>query len=269
MRKTLMMISTLLAFILPLRAADTPLACNLGALTPAQRKEHAALTLKVMAAATKKDATSNGHVFHLDQGRVSVAEVGRWIALESRCCPFFDFQLTLARDEGPLVLQLSGGKGVREFMAAELGVPAGQPAGATVLDVWVTRVEELVVPAADAMPEERYGFVPTSGNFNGVRTFAGQVKHLAAANHQLAAKAIGEKPPAGTQNETAPESIRTKAEIMRYLKDSFAALHRAADSSESAERESFVIDALVHSSNHYGQVIEYLRMNGIVPPASR
>jgi hypothetical protein len=61
-----------------------------------------------------------------------------------------------------------------------------------------------------------------------VRTFAEQVKHLAAANYQLGSKALGVQPPAGTKNESAPESVKTKAEIMQYLRGSFSCLHRAA-----------------------------------------
>jgi hypothetical protein len=54
------------------------------------------------------------------------------------------------------------------------------------------------------------------------------VKHLAAANYQLATAALGEGPPAGTDHETAPERVKTKAQVMDYLKGSFASLHRAA-----------------------------------------
>ena len=150
-----------------------------------------------------------------------------------------------------------------------------------VLEFWISDTERLVVPAAEAMPEASYSFAPTSAQFKGVRTFAEQVKHLAAANYQLGAGALGEGPPAGTQNESAPSSIRAKAEIMEYLRGSFACLHRAAAAINEKNmnepiaakggrtRMWLLIDAVVHSSNHYGQMVEYLRMNGIVPPASR
>lgn len=150
-----------------------------------------------------------------------------------------------------------------------------------VVDFWVTNTEQLLVPAADAMPEAKYSFAPSNGEFSGVRTFAQQIKHLAAANYQLAAGALGEEPPAGTDHETAPDSVRTKAEIMDYLKGSFASLHRAAaflnnsnmddpiPSKGNRTRLLLLIDAVVHSSNHYGQMVEYLRMNNIIPPASR
>jgi hypothetical protein len=151
-----------------------------------------------------------------------------------------------------------------------------------VMDLWVTKTEQLVIPAADALPEGSYDFVPTAGQFTGVRTFAEQVKHLAAANYLLAAKALGERPPIGTVNETAPPSVKTKAEILDYLKGSFASLHRASArinvqnvedpvilGKETQNAVGAVIDALAHAQNHYGQMVEYLRMNRIVPPDSR
>ena len=160
-------------------------------------------------------------------------------------------------------------------------VPAEDHTVSQVLEFWISETERLVVPAAEAMPESSYAFAPTNGAFKDVRTFAEQVKHLAAANYQLGAGALGEDPPAGTQNESAPASIRTKAEIMEYLKGSFACLHRAAATTNEKNmnepiaakggrtRMWLLVDAVAHSSNHYGQMVEYLRMNGIVPPASR
>jgi hypothetical protein len=150
-----------------------------------------------------------------------------------------------------------------------------------VVDFWVTTTEQLVVPAAEAMPEGKYSFVPSNGEFSGVRTFGEQVKHLAAANYQLAAATLGEEPPAGTDHETAPDSVKTKAQIMDYLKGSFTSLHRAAaalnentmgdpiPSKGNGTRLLMLIDAVVHSSEHYGRIVEFLRMNNIVPPASR
>jgi uncharacterized damage-inducible protein DinB len=155
---------------------------------------------------------------------------------------------------------------------------------AQVVDARVTTIEQDTVPAAEAMPEDRYSFAPTGGGFAGVRTFAEQVKHLAAANYQIASAILGEEPPAGTQNEAAPPSVKTKAQILEYLRGSFAFLHRAAatitpenitepipGTSGTWERTRLgrLMDALVHSANHYGQMVEYLRMNGIIPPASR
>jgi hypothetical protein len=165
--------------------------------------------------------------------------------------------------------------------AAQKQAPPEAKTVSQVLEFWISDIEHLVVPAAEAMPQAKYSFAPTNGEFQGVRTFAEQVKHLAAANYQLGAGAFGEHPPAGTQDESAPPSIQTKAEIVEYLKGSFACLHRAAATINEKKmnepiaakggrtRMWLLIDAVAHSSNHYGQMVEYLRMNGIVPPASR
>jgi hypothetical protein len=175
-----------------------------------------------------------------------------------------------------LLLLLSGTGVVAQVVAPDKPHTVSQA-----VEFWVTSTEQLVVPAAEAMPEAKYSFAPSNGEFSGVRTFAEQIKHLAAANYQLAAGALGEEPPAGTDHETAPDSVRTKAEVMDYLKGSFVSLHRAAASLNESNmndqvpakgnrtRLLMLIDAVVHSSNHYGQMVEYLRMNKIVPPASR
>jgi len=164
---------------------------------------------------------------------------------------------------------------------AQVAQPAEPHTVSQVVDFWVTNTEDLLVPAADAMPESKYSFVPSNGEFSGVRTFAEQVKHLAAANYQLAAATLGEEPPAGTNHEMAPDSVKTKAQVMDYLKGSFTSLHRAAvalnennmdnpiPAKGNRTRLLMLIDAVAHSSNHYGQMVEYLRMNNIVPPASR
>jgi DinB family protein len=170
----------------------------------------------------------------------------------------------------------SRGSAAAKSQAADEQRPIGEE-----LESWINKTAELLAPAADAMPEEKYSFAPSAGEFQGVRTFAEQVKHLAATNYILAAAALGEKPPHGEAHETAPDSVRAKAEIMDYLRGSFAYLQRAAASitaENSAEvigsrprgtRAGFIIDALLHSQNHYGQMVEYLRMKGIVPPESR
>jgi hypothetical protein len=155
---------------------------------------------------------------------------------------------------------------------------------AQVLEDWVSNAEKEIVPAAEAMPEDKYAFAPTGGEFTGVRTFAEQVKHLAAANYQLGARILGEAPPHGEHNESAPDSVRSKQEILGYVKGSFAILHRAVASIHENNliypisgtkgtwqrtRLGLAVDAIAHSYDHYGQMVEYLRMNAIVPPASR
>lgn len=144
----------------------------------------------------------------------------------------------------------------------------------------------LIVSAADAMPADKYGFAPTDGEFKGVRTFGQQVKHLAAANDILAAAALGEEPPAGAGDEMGPETARTKVEILDYLKGSFEHLGRAIDAigyknvtvksspisplkGTETTRLALTVEAMIHAFDHYGQMVEYLRMNGIVPPEGR
>jgi uncharacterized damage-inducible protein DinB len=128
-------------------------------------------------------------------------------------------------------------------------------------------VEREVIGVAEAMPEEKYGFVPTQGEFKGVRSFAQQIKHLAAANYQLGARILGEDPPNGEHGEQAPANIVTKAAVIKYAKGSFAYLRRAAATIHTIPSPQLdaLIDAIAHSSNHYGQMVEYLRMNGLVP----
>lgn len=145
-------------------------------------------------------------------------------------------------------------------------------------------VEHEFVGAADAMPEDKYSFAPTNGEFKGVRTFGQQVKHVAAVNYVFGSAVLGEKPPVDTGGESGPDSIKSKAEIMKFLKDSFAYLHKSLTSITAsneldqlslfegqlkAARTGVGAFACSHPMDHYGQMVEYLRMNGIVPPASR
>jgi uncharacterized damage-inducible protein DinB len=152
------------------------------------------------------------------------------------------------------------------------------------LDFWITNTENRVVSAAGAMPEEKYTYAPTAGEFAGVRTFAQQIKHLAANNYRMAAYILNQTPTPEQETETGPDTVQSKAQIMDYLKGSFAALHRAMATINEGNmlkpmaaspgplqktRLQLAVDAVAHSNDHYGQMVEYLRMNGIIPPASR
>jgi uncharacterized damage-inducible protein DinB len=146
--------------------------------------------------------------------------------------------------------------------------------------------EKVITSAVDAMPADKFGFVPTDGEFKGVRTFGQMVKHLSATNHILAAAALGEEPLADAGDEVGPETVRTKTEILDYLKGSFAHLSKAIEAigqpnaslnpspisplkRNEVTRSALVVESLIHAFDHYGQMVEYLRMNGVVPPASR
>ena len=154
------------------------------------------------------------------------------------------------------------------------------------LQVFLKSVQTQTVSAAEAMPATKYGFSPTDGEFKGVRTFGQQVKHLAATNNILAAAALGEETPGDAGDEMGPETVRTKTEILDYVNASFAHLGRAIDAIDGKNatvnsspispmkatettRLALTVEALIHAFNHYGQMVEYLRMNGVVPPASR
>ncbi len=153
-----------------------------------------------------------------------------------------------------------------------------------VLDHTVSNLEHDFVPAAEAMPEEKFGFAPTNGEFKGVRTFAQQVKHVAAVNYEIGAAILEEKPPADIGDESGPASVTTKADILKYLNDSFTYVHKAIQTINEknlvetvkspfgegkVSRLGLATTVAWHGFDHYGQMVEYLRMNGIVPPASR
>ena len=153
-----------------------------------------------------------------------------------------------------------------------------------VLDRAVKMAEKQFVSAADAMPEEKFSFAPTNGEFKGVRNFAEQIKHVAAVNYEFGAAIFGEKPPVDTGDESGPASIKSKAEIMEFLNESFAYVHKAIATIDeknvveplkspfgegTVTRLGMATLTVGHCGDHYGQMVEYLRMNGIIPPASR
>lgn len=159
------------------------------------------------------------------------------------------------------------------------------PTIASVIDREISNVEKEVLEAADAMPEDKFNFSPESlhipgSEYKGVRSFAVQVKHIATANYFFWSPITGDKLPEGLKDGNGPENLKTKAEIIQFLKDSFALGHKAAATltpenmlqnpgSSKSTRLSLATYGVAHAFNHYGQMVEYLRMNGIVPPVSR
>jgi len=159
------------------------------------------------------------------------------------------------------------------------------PSLASAIDREIGAIEKQVTEAAEAMPEEKFKFSPESLNlpgsdYKGVRTFAGQVKHIAASNYFIWSGLTGEKLPENLKDGNGPADVKTKAEILRFLNDSFALGHRAAATlttenmlhtpeHSKSTRLRLATFGVAHAFNHYGQMVEYLRMNGSVPPASR
>jgi uncharacterized damage-inducible protein DinB len=159
------------------------------------------------------------------------------------------------------------------------------PTASLVFDRTITGIEREVVPAAEALSEDKFNFAPTAGEFKGVKTFAQQIKHIAVVNYILGAAILGEKPPVAVdKEEMGPDEVKSKAEVVAYLKASYAYVHKAmATLTEQnllgtvkspfgpnpVSRLGLATITATHNMDHYGQMVVYLRMNGIIPPASR
>jgi len=180
---------------------------------------------------------------------------------------------------GPAALAQQGGQ----------GGPPPPPASPTItstLQMQLAIVERETVSIAEAMPEDKYNFAPTNGNFAGVRTFAQQVKHIATTNDRIFDSILGNTPPAAPDESIAsngPDSIATKAQIVQYLKDYYVMGHKAiatinADNAVTVLKDPAVgflntrialaMFACTHAMDHYGQIVEYLRDTGGTPPMS-
>jgi len=136
--------------------------------------------------------------------------------------------------------------------------------------------------ATEAMPDSNYGFIPSDGNFEGVRSLGEQVKHVACTNFAFFNEIEGKTPPEHGE-KGGPQSAKSKAELLKYLRDSFAygdgvlASINCQKCSRSSRRTlrgpstklGLAVAAVWHISDHYGQIVEYLRMNGIVPPSTQ
>jgi hypothetical protein len=175
----------------------------------------------------------------------------------------------------------------RDFKDPYTASEAGKPmAPAKALDIMLTQLETEVLGVAQAMPAEKYGFAPSAetfapgspAKFGTVRTFAGQLTHIAGANYHFYSQASGATPPAVAKQV---RDLKTKDEILAALKQSFAYGH--AQIMTITPQNAFIgiegLDgfhtpatvaafAVAHGYDHYGQLVEYLRMNGVVPPGS-
>ena len=173
-------------------------------------------------------------------------------------------------------------------VVAAQGQSAAQPTPtiASVLDNQVKNLERDFVPAAEAMPADRFNFVPSPalGEFKESRTFSQEVSHVATVNYLFASAILGEKPPVNTEgsNENGPASLNTKDDVIKYLNGSFAYVHKAVATITptnalepipvpwgKSTRLALASMTPWHGFDHYGQMVVYLRLNGIIPPASR
>ncbi len=164
--------------------------------------------------------------------------------------------------------------------------PPGSPFAAAI-DKEVKSLESRFVALAEAMPESKFDFTPEGlalkdSDFQGVRTFAAQVRHVAADNFSIWAPLTGKPEPDGIDAPNGPARMTSRAEILKFLKESFAFAHQAAaqltsqNAVETVEfrgravtRISLVSLALTHAMDHYGQMVVYLRMCGLTPPGGR
>lgn len=137
-------------------------------------------------------------------------------------------------------------------------------------DLLVTRWTEIgdkIVTLAEEFPEHRYDARPVPE----IRSFADQLRHVAFWNRYVQ-KTLRREEADGRPNELPAATYGTKAKVVKALRSSFddvakelAAMNGTASSADADTMVSFI----EHSGEHYGQLVLYARLNGIVPPASR
>jgi DinB superfamily len=155
------------------------------------------------------------------------------------------------------------------------------PNATQIFDKQLGASEREVMAVVETMPASRFDFVPKSGAFTYVRTFGVQARHIAFCLNEVATALLGEPMLPHTDQE-GPRNLSSKEDIVRYLKDAFAHAHKAIGTLTNENlleqiRDPYVeklrttrLDAatifLSHTWDHYGQIVEYLRMNNLVPP---
>ncbi len=150
-------------------------------------------------------------------------------------------------------------------------------------DASLKTLEDEMMSLAKAMPAEKYGFAPSAAifvpsektSYEGVRSFGAMLAHVAQANFYYAGASSGLKPEVDMKSIGA---LTDKDKVVAALADSFAFSHKAMGTLTAANafegvrgmqtRTSLAAGLIAHGFDHYGQLVEYARMNGIVPPAS-
>src|SRR5580700_6698197 len=146
-----------------------------------------------------------------------------------------------------------------------------------VLDSWNDIGRKLTAMAED-FPEDKYDFKPTPAQ----RSFAEQLLHAANANYFFTNPAMGLKPPA--EEDPKREQYKTKAAVVEFVKKAFAdgaaAIKKKGDhglndlivdpfANQQVRVSDMAWGLLEHSGEHYGQLVVYYRVAGLVPPESR
>lgn len=167
-----------------------------------------------------------------------------------------------------------------------MALAADAPSAAKVFETQLSSLEHEFVPLVEAMPADQFAFAPSAGAFKGVRTFALQAKHVAFVTYEISSALLGEKnPSAGSPNENGPADVQNKDQVVKYVRDAFAYAHKAVATltSENLAQETTdpfnpkgkrtrldsAIILISHPYDHYGQMVEYARLNKVIPPASR
>jgi uncharacterized damage-inducible protein DinB len=168
--------------------------------------------------------------------------------------------------------------GTMEKAKAKMTDSSSAQAPSTVYGQLLKTMSGEVISAAEAMPADKYDFAPTAGKFDGVRTFGAEVQHIAEANYFFFS-GFGLS---GAPDDAHLKALKSKDELVQALKDSFDFAQKGIDTitpqnafmtvgsgKMQMTRAGWATLTLAHSMDHYGQMVEYLRMNGIVPPASQ
>jgi uncharacterized damage-inducible protein DinB len=164
----------------------------------------------------------------------------------------------------------------QDAMKKDAAVKPADPELKVVLDSWNEIGRKLTAMAED-FPEDKYDFKPTPAQ----RSFAEQLLHAAGASYYFTNPVMGQKPPAG--EDPKRDQYKSKADIVAFVKKSFADGAAAIQSKGEkglttevvyfAHQKARVLDIayglIEHSGEHYGQLVVYYRLAGLVPPESR
>src|SRR6476646_3527688 len=165
----------------------------------------------------------------------------------------------------------------QDAMKKDAAVKPADPQLKVLLDSW-NEVGRKLIAMAEDFPEDKYDFKATPAQ----RSFAEQLLHAAGANYFFINPVLGKQPPA--EEDVKRDQFKTKAEIVAFVKKSFADGAAAIQSKgekglTSTIEEPFghqkvrVLDYayayIEHSGEHYGQLVVYYRLAGLVPPESR
>ena len=99
-------------------SGDTPIACNLDALSAEERRQRAALADRLRGGTLRVQETTRGYRLHLNADPALYRDAVDFISLERRCCPFLELKLVFAEEEGPVYFDIGSGTEVKAFLAA-------------------------------------------------------------------------------------------------------------------------------------------------------